>query len=521
MATAALSISAAAADFTGSFGKDLNGNGKISVVDNADGKTVKVTISGATIKVGTTSAPVSDLVLDGVKSSKVGKFQLLNGKAHAGDYDVFFLGQVADGKITAKFNLNLNGAYYAQGTFGETRYTLGQLLGSDFESWHKAEYRGKTSDEPDGWHSFMSANASSFYAAARKNTHTFISNDVRPGAKGQCVKVVSSTVIGVPANGTITTGRLYAGSTTATNTKNNATSDPAGTDKDSNNDPFYAPISTLPDSIAVWVKYKQGALSADNKKNYPYANLSAVLTDGTKYQDPEDKTYTNVLAKAQNKQIAENGNVWQRISVPFAYTDAKLDPKAMLVTLSTNAQPGVASDDVDTPDELYIDDLELVYNSQLTSLKIDGVEVPGFASDKYSYTVYSTKDADKKLEYTTNAKSAFVASEAVAPTDGSGNCVYNVTVTSADLQTSHTYVVNVVCPTTYTDQLLISLDGEDQEPEQASIDVCSEGNNNYTFVLKKFSFGEILIGDVTISGVPCVEKDGKQTYKGLNMELMA
>ena len=29
MATAALSLSAAAADFTGSFGKDLNGNGKI------------------------------------------------------------------------------------------------------------------------------------------------------------------------------------------------------------------------------------------------------------------------------------------------------------------------------------------------------------------------------------------------------------------------------------------------------------------------------------------------------------
>ena len=45
MLPAALSLSAAAADFTGSFGKDLNGNGKISVVDNADGKTVKVTIS--------------------------------------------------------------------------------------------------------------------------------------------------------------------------------------------------------------------------------------------------------------------------------------------------------------------------------------------------------------------------------------------------------------------------------------------------------------------------------------------
>ena len=160
MATAALSLSAAAADFTGSFGKDLNGNGKISVVDNADGKTVKVTISGATIKVGTTSAPVSDLVLDGVKSSKVGKFQLLNGTAHAGDYDVFFLGQVADGKITAKFNPNLNGAYYAQGTFGEKRYTLGQLLGSDFETWHKAEYTAS------------SASPSSLFSTSGHTTYT-------------------------------------------------------------------------------------------------------------------------------------------------------------------------------------------------------------------------------------------------------------------------------------------------------------------------------------------------------------
>ena len=31
--------------------------------------------------------------------------------------------------------------------------------------------------------------------------------------------------------------------------------------------------------------------------------------------------------------------------------------------------------------------------------------------------------------------------------------------------------------------LPINLNGEDMEPEQASIDVCSEGNNNYTFVL--------------------------------------
>ena len=512
MATAALSLSAAAADFNGSFGKDLNGNGTISVVDNGNG-TAKVTISG--VKVNGAATP--DLVLDGVKSSNVGKFQLLNGSATVGAYDVCFLGQVDGSKITAKFNLTSEGKTVSA-TFGETRYDLGQLLGSDFEQWHTATFSSLTgsvsTDEPDGWHSFTSAKAaSSLYNVALKNKHTSIADDVRPGSTGtKSLKLVSCVAMGVPANGTVTTGRLHAGSTSPANTKNNATSDPTTGDSDNVGDPFFAPLNTRPDSIAVWVKFKQGAMADADKAQYPYATLSAVLTDGTQYQDPEDKTYNNIVAKAQNKQIAENGSVWQRVVVPFAYTDATLDPKAMLVTLSTNAQPGVGPKDGNDPDVLYIDDLSLVYNAQLASLKVNGVALDGFASDKYTYDLALGKDAKAEVEYTTNAQSAFLSTRTV--TADNGNRTIYVTVTAADLSTSHTYTVNVKSPRTYTDQLLIKLEGEAQDPEQANIDIFDEGNDQYTFVLKQFKFGELLIGDVTITGVPgTLEADGYTIYK--------
>ena len=49
--------------------------------------------------------------------------------------------------------------------------------------------------------------------------------------------------------------------------------------------------------------------------------------------------------------------VWKRISVPFSVIDKNVEAKAILVTISTNADPGAGS--IDT---LYVDDVNLVYN---------------------------------------------------------------------------------------------------------------------------------------------------------------
>ncbi len=249
-----------------------------------------------------------------------------------------------------------------------------QIIGGDFEKWHTATYDKYSSQEPDGWHSFMSAKPGNpTYARACWNTHTYTSNEVRPGSTGkQSVKLTSGMVDAFffkqPANGTLTTGRLFAGSATANDPKNNSTSDPSSTEKDGAGNPFYAPLTARPDSIVAWIKFKQGTLSKENQK-YKYATISAIIHDNTKYQDPEDKTYNNVVAKAQNAKIESKDFTWQRISIPFDYESYKAnnaEPHNILITISTNAEPGIASTDANNPDVMYIDDVELVYNDNYT-----------------------------------------------------------------------------------------------------------------------------------------------------------
>jgi len=136
----------------------------------------------------------------------------------------------------------------------------------------------------------------------------------------------------------------------------------ADTDTDSYGDTFCQTLTERPDSIAFWVKFTQGTPNA----SYPYATMSAVITDGSSYQDPEDKVYTNKVATATDNTIATTGGQWVRCVVPFNYLDTDLQPKALLVTFSTNATPGKGSGD----DEMLIDDVELIYNGTGSSADI-------------------------------------------------------------------------------------------------------------------------------------------------------
>lgn len=275
---------------------------------------------------------------------------------------------------------------------------------------------------------------------ACQNTHTYISDEKRPGSTGsQSVKLTSGIVtvggivweISVPANGTLTTGRLIAGAVDANDPKNNSTSDPSSTEKDGAGNPFYAPLAARPDSIVAWVKFKQGTLSKENQK-YKYATISAIIHNNTKYQDPEDKTYNNVVAKAKNAQIESNGFTWQRISIPFDYESYKAnnaEPHNILITISTNAEPGIASTDANNPDVMYIDDVELVYNDY------------------------------------------------------------------------------------YTDDLVISVNDTPAPAQKATITVTKYLDGTYNMMLKNFSFGELLIGDVTMTNLTGKEENGAITFE--------
>jgi len=300
-----------------------------------------------------------------------------------------------------------------------------QFQNQSFETWHQSsgDYV-----EPNGWHSFESATGT---FASMAGNHLKKSDDAHSGSASACV--FSTTLFGIVANGTMTTGRLNAGSMIAADVANHASTDVSSTDVDGNGDPFYTPMYSRPDSIAVWVKFKQGTPQTDN----PYAALSAIITDGTYYQDPEDKEYTNVVGKAKYNTIAQTDGAWVRISTPFAYTETTSEPKAILVTASTNANPGQGSGG----DELMIDDIELVYNARLTSLKIKGQDVPGFSSDKQSYEIeVSETVTPDDITVVADGKAALV-NKKMEVKDNVQEC--QITVYSGDMAKVTTYVITI------------------------------------------------------------------------------
>ena len=361
-------------------------------------------------------------------------------------------GRIKGGKLYANITINKDELGYITVDFGENGYQIGN---SDFELFHEAKYEEATSDEPDFWHSFMSSTGKFAYMVS-KATHTYINdvldddNNVRPGSTGsKSLKVVSTIVdmgfAKIPANGTVTTGRLQAGAASASSTDNCSFLDLSKTDVDAIGDPFEARLNGQPDALKVWVKFKQGPL-AKKKKAYVYATVSAVITDGTYYQDPEAKgvTYKNVAAKAVNNKIESKDFAWQELTVPFdydTYAANKAATKAILVTFSTNAQPGVGSTDASKVDELWIDDMSLVYYSQLSAMTVKGNAVAAFDKDTYEYNidVDGAISADD-IKVAATGRQALVDKKVEKTAEG---YKATISVTAADYSETHVYTLNI------------------------------------------------------------------------------
>lgn len=363
-------------------------------------------------------------------------------------------GRIKDGKLYANIAIN-NSLGDITVNFGENGYQIGN---SDFEIFHEAKYEDATSEEPDFWHSFMSSTGKLANMVSGAS-HTFINDadddaaNVRPGSTGsKSLKLISTVVemrvdqltIKIPANGTVTTGRLQAGSATASNASNCSFMDLSKTDVDAIGDPFEARLNGQPDAMKVWVKFKQGPLANKNKA-YVYATVNAVITDGTYYQDPEGKNnFKNVVAKATNNMIESKDFAWQELTVPFdydTYAANNAKTKAILVTFSTNAQPGVGSTNSQKPDELWIDDMSLVYYSQLSALTVKGNSVAAFNKDTYEYNI----DVDgaitaDDINVVATGRQAIVDKKVEKTAEG---YKATVSVTAADYSETHVYTLNI------------------------------------------------------------------------------
>jgi hypothetical protein len=387
-------VASFATDYTDSLEINLSGNtlttpATISVNETSDG-TLDFTLKNFMLTMGGQTMGIGNITLTGVPTADGSngrtifyKHDTINITAgddstvsswlgpNLGEVEIDLAGYTLDSRAYAYMNIN---------TLGRTiicKFGRGfQFQNNGFEYYHTATVTSSdgsssaSSDEPDHWHSFMSASGSSslVYLAGR-TPHTFISDIVRPGSTGKhSLGLNSVDMVLAVANGTVTTGRINAGSMMAANVANHSWLDLDSTDVDAKGDPFYQYMNGRPDSLVVWVKFKQATPNAQ----HPYATVSAAITDGTYFQMPTDKDYTNILALARNSTIETNGNEWQRLSIPFdydSYVGNNATGRAVLTTISTNADPGQGSTDT-----LYVDDIELVYNNALKSVTYNGTK---------------------------------------------------------------------------------------------------------------------------------------------------
>ena len=358
---------------------------------------------------------------------------------------------VGDNKLGADIVINAMGMDITVNFTSAGAY----IPNSDFENFHEAKFEVYTTQEADHWHSFTSAHTTSFvYNTARRQKQSFESTDVRTTDKiigEKCLLIKSALPLNIPANGTVTTGRIQAGARKATDTKNCAFLDLSYNEKDDKGDPFYTTFTAKPDAVEFWCRFKQGQNNLSSK----YASIRAVITDGTYYQDPEeDKTYSNIVAVAANKTI-EGTDVWQKVTANFDYDSYKpkedenheikvINPKAILVTISTNAEPGIASKDANNPDYIYIDDLSLIYNANLKSLKLNNTEL--FEAGKTDYTVNANGAINlSDIEVESDGNGAYISKTLEKVADG---IKVTITITSNDLKKQNVYTLNIKGATT-------------------------------------------------------------------------
>ena len=301
-----------------------------------------------------------------------------------------------------------------------------QMPNSDLEDWNSSY-----TNEPNRWHGFKSAGG--VFASTSANIASLgSSTDVRPGATGHSAVLTAGSFIGIVANGTMTNGKLMAGSYDANSTDNHAEMDMANGTND-----FYMPLYAKPDKFNVWLKYTQGSANANNK-----ASVSVKTFDGTYYQEPADKTYTNLSGSIVGGQIAVCD--WTHFSFDFDYDSYAANgasTNAIFVTFSTNGNPGSGSKN----DAVYVDDMELVYLGNMTDLRYQGTTIAGWnpAVTEYSMEIDGEPNLDD-FDATIEGVSAVLTKSMEQNADGSYRIA--ISVVSADLQNATCYIINVTKP---------------------------------------------------------------------------
>lgn len=219
-----------------------------------------------------------------------------------------------------------------------------QLTNCGFEEWEQVSYKKTLStlkgEEPICWSSFLDGTGTLKSTAAAVQLVKV--EDPRPGSEGKLsAKINARSVVGVMAQGNLTTGCVNMGSMTATDASGNYNY------INEEREDQAMRFTGRPSSFKVWLK---GNCSQN-------ANVAIHIVTKGYFQDPvySNRNVAKVVASAVLQPTVTD--TWTEYTADFKY-ELDDDPYYILVNISTSAIPGKGA----ASDVLYVDDIEMVYN---------------------------------------------------------------------------------------------------------------------------------------------------------------
>lgn len=296
-----------------------------------------------------------------------------------------------------------------------------QLPNPGFEQWDGSS----ATAEPVHWNSFATSDGS--YASMASAPHHYHRQGGRPGSTGSSyLTIYTKSILGIKANGNMTTGRIHAGALSASSSDNYNYTQRSNAD-------HRQPFTGTPDSMYVWVSFYAGSSSS-------HAQVTAYLHGDNDFRAPNDEGNTSLycgIAQASFTRTTTSASSmqWQQLKVPFVYSGSST-ANYMLINLTTNATPGGGA----ANDSLSIDDIEFVYSAWLSGITVGGEPIDGFEKGVMAYSLH-VDDLEAEVNATTEVSDATVTVSRQAVSDTTVRVT--IDVVAEDNTTMRTYTVTL------------------------------------------------------------------------------
>ena len=304
-----------------------------------------------------------------------------------------------------------------------------QLPNAGFEEWDGTGL----SDEPTHWNSFASSDGS--WAALASSPHHYHRYGNRPGGTGSSyLTIYTQSIIGIKANGNMTTGRIHAGSMSASSSDNYNYTERSNADHS-------LPFTATPDSMYVWVSFFAYHTVSE-------AQVEAILHGDNDFRAPNDVSDPSkykgraVIHTTRTTEYPDQMG-WTLLKAAFNYNGTSTG-NYMLVNMTTNNTPGAGEGD----DSLSIDDIVFIYSAWLNGINVDGTPVADFDKGHFDYTVRladTSRLGTAAVEAITEVSDATVNMTRERLSDTTAKVT--ITVTAEDSVTVRVYSVMLTAPT--------------------------------------------------------------------------